>query len=200
MNPFRTYEAVKADYLSYIRTFQKFKNKRYEDFVNDRTDQHDMLWREPLIQISKRFKQGLTIKDMIDKRWLHPNCLSIFSMNNQPLPPYFHQEQAIGIAIEKKQNLLVTTGTGSGKSLCYEIPIIDHCIRTSEQRKKGIKAILIFPMNALANSQYIEMARKLTGTGIKIGLYTGIRRLNDRMHYQNTVKSMVLMPLPMIRK
>ena len=173
MNPFRTYEAVKADYLSYIRTFQKFKNKKFEDFVNDRTDQHDMLWREPLIQISKRFKQGLTFKEMIDKGWLNPKCLSIFSVNNQPLLPYFHQEQAIRIAIEKNQNLLVTTGTGSGKSLCYEIPIIDHCIKTFEQRKKGIKAILIFPMNALANSQYIEMARKLSGTGIKIGLYTG---------------------------
>ena len=173
MNPFRTYDAVKADYLSYIRTFQKFKNKKFEDFVNNRTDQHDMLWREPLIQISKRFKQGLTLKALIDKKWLHPKCLAIFSSNNQPLHPYYHQEQAIRITIEKKQNLLVTTGTGSGKSLCYEIPIIDHCIHAKEQEKKGIKAILIFPMNALANSQYIEMALKLSGTGIKIGLYTG---------------------------
>jgi len=173
MNPFRTYDAVKADYLSYIRTFQKFKNSRFADFVNDRTNQHDMLWREPLIQISKRFKQGSTLNDFIAQGWLHPECQAIFSMHGQPIHPYHHQEEAIRIAIEKKQNLLVTTGTGSGKSLCYEIPIIDHCIRTIEQRKKGIKAILIFPMNALANSQYIEMARKLAGTGIKIGLYTG---------------------------
>ena len=173
MNPFRTYEAVKADYLSYIRTFQKFKNKRFGDFVKDRTNQHDMLWREPLIQISKRYKEGSNLDELIKLGWLHPECLSIFTINNRPIHPYYHQEQAIRIAVEKKQNLLVTTGTGSGKSLCYEIPIIDHCIRTVGQKKKGIKAILIFPMNALANSQYIEMVKKLAGTGIKIGLYTG---------------------------
>ena len=82
MNPFRTFEAVKADYLSYIRTFQKFKSKRFADFVNDRTNQHDMLWREPLIQISKRFKQGSTLNDFINQGSLHPECQAIFSLNN----------------------------------------------------------------------------------------------------------------------
>lgn len=173
MNPFRTFEAVKADYLSYIRTFRKFKNERFENFVNDRTEKHDMLWKEPLVQISKRFRQGKTLAAMVREGWLHARCQTIFAFNNKPIHPYFHQEQAFRIAIEKGRNLIVTTGTGSGKSLCYEIPVIDHCLRSVEQKKKGIKAILIFPMNALANAQYIEMAGKLAGTGIKIGLYTG---------------------------
>ena len=72
-----------------------------------------------------------------------------------------HQQQAVGYALSK-QSYVVTTGTGSGKSLCFFIPIIDAAIKA---RKAGqalrTRAIIIYPMNALANSQAEELRRYL---------------------------------------
>lgn len=110
---------------------------------------------------------------------MHPATREVFNLTDSKtgekflIHPHLHQEQAIEIASRKQENLVVTTGTGSGKSLCFEIPIVNHCLKAKEEGKKGIKAIIIYPMNALANSQYQELASKLAGSELKIGLYTG---------------------------
>jgi ATP-dependent helicase YprA (DUF1998 family) len=60
----------------------------------------------------------------------------------------------------------LTTGTGSGKSLAYLIPIIDHVLNVGSGH--GIQAIVVYPMNALANSQLGEMD-KFLGPGFPPG-------------------------------
>jgi ATP-dependent helicase YprA (DUF1998 family) len=72
----------------------------------------------------------------------------------------------------------VTTGTGSGKSFCFAVPVVDTCLRANEAANVGptgrrsVKALLVYPMNALANSQYDDMAERLRGTGLTICNYT----------------------------
>ena len=179
MDPFKIFNEVKQQYKSYIQTFQIFKNPEIEKYVQQQMDSGKMLWQEPIIQISKRFKAGKTIPQLISDGILHPATEEVFKLTDSKtgsrflIHPHFHQEQAIQIVSAKQENLVVTTGTGSGKSLCFEIPIVNHCLKAKEQGKKGIKAIIIYPMNALANSQYQELASKLSGSGLKIGLYTG---------------------------
>lgn len=169
MDPFKVYKAVKDQYRSYIQTFQVFKNPVIEKFVNDGIAKRSMLWQEPVIQISKRFKPGETLRTLISKKVLHSKIDNIYS----EFIPYAHQQKAIEIACLTKQNLIVTTGTGSGKSICFEVPIVSHCLEQAEKNIKGIKAIIIYPMNALANTQYEELAKKLNNSGLTIGLYTG---------------------------
>lgn len=67
-------------------------------------------------------------------------------------PPFAHQAEAWErLALNKNpQNTLVATGTGSGKTECFLYPLLDHCHRN---RDKGIKAIVVYPMNALATDQ-----------------------------------------------
>jgi replicative superfamily II helicase len=178
MEAFKVFKHVKQQYKSYIETFQTFKDKEIETFVRERTEEGEMLWKEPIIQISKKFKTGKSLVHFINEGILHPAVHSIFTLKNKDgqsftIHPYFHQEQAIDIVSKKQENLIVTTGTGSGKSLCFEIPIIDHCLKAKDKNLKGIKAIVVYPMNALANSQYQELSEKLAGSGLKIGLYTG---------------------------
>ena len=80
-------------------------------------------------------------------------------------------------AASRNENYVLTTGTGSGKSLSYIIPIVNHCIQNPQQ--KGIKAIVVYPMNALCNSQYGELEKFLSlGYGknqepVKFERYTG---------------------------
>ncbi len=93
-----------------------------------------------------------------------------------PFPPYKHQEKAFKRLIpESPQNTLVATGTGSGKTECFLLPILEHCRLSKSQR--GIKAILIYPMNALATDQAKRIANLVHSTpslsGIRAGLYIG---------------------------
>lgn len=171
MNPFQVFDHVKQQFKAYITTFQTFRNPRIKAFVQKQMTEGDLLWKAPIIQISKKFKLGKELSAYVDEGILHPEVLKIFQFNGKPMRPYFHQQQAIDATVDQQKNLVVTTGTGSGKSFCFELPVIDYCLKNSGQG--GIKAVIIYPMNALANSQYQEMARKLKGTGLKIGLYTG---------------------------
>src|SRR5690606_22554449 len=131
-----------------------FKNEKIKSFVETGINNRSMLWQEPVIQISKRFKAGLRVTELVNNGWLNTGC-------NQVYPdfiPYAHQQRAVEITTYKKENLIITTGTGSGKSICFELPIVSHCIEQASNGIKGIKAIIIYPMNALANTQYEELA------------------------------------------
>ena len=116
-------------------------------------------WPEPLIQINPSYKRSTDIGTLAANGVLDPGCADIFRANGQPLLLYKHQEQAVALAAEG-ESFVVTTGTGSGKSLCFFIPIVSHVLdarRTSAQRRTH--AIVVYPMNALANSQMEELGK-----------------------------------------
>nr|BBH91650.1 RNA helicase [Thermosporothrix sp. COM3] len=127
--------------------------------------QQKVLWPMPLLQLNPRFEPGCTIDELVREGILHPSCQTIFrrdktSENSQglPLQLHRHQEDAIRVA-RTNESYVLTTGTGSGKSLAYIIPIVDYVLR--QPRRPGIKAIVIYPMNALANSQLGELQKYL---------------------------------------
>ena len=70
---------------------------------------------------------------------------------------------------------MLTTGTGSGKSLSYIIPAVDHVVRTGSGN--GIKALIVYPMNALANDQNNRIRERLAGTNVTYGRYTRETRM-----------------------
>lgn len=87
--------------------------------------------------------------------------------------PYMHQQRAFErLATLQPQSTLVATGTGSGKTECFLYPILDYCL---QERRKGIKAIIIYPMNALATDQARRFAKEVSGLTPKltVGLFTG---------------------------
>lgn len=91
--------------------------------------------------------------------------------------PHLHQEQAFArLGGRRKQSTLVATGTGSGKTESFLLPVLDHCL--SEAGTPGVKAILIYPMNALATDQAGRIARMVHGNDklrgkVRAGLYIG---------------------------
>lgn len=102
-----------------------------------------------------------------------------------PHTPYRHQAEAYkrltskDLGPEKPRPLptIVTTGTGSGKTEAFLHPILDHCLRARRRGERGIKALILYPMNALADDQAGRLTRLLTEeptlSGITAGLYTG---------------------------
>jgi len=182
VNPFAVLDRARADYRAYVESFQRFRNPRFAEWVREHIEHGDLLWKEPLVQISRRFRLGQSLAEMVDEGLIERECLRIFRKRDQngDLPPdalpvdlYLHQSQSVTTALRDKRNLIVATGTGSGKSFCFGIPIVSECLGLHRRGVQGIKAVLIYPMNALANSQYIEFAERLADTGLRIALYTG---------------------------
>jgi len=79
---------------------------------------------------------------------------------------------------------VLTTGTGSGKSLAYIVPAVDHILRRGSGQ--GVRALVVYPMNALANSQFNELRKFLChgypdGRGpVTFAAYTGQEREEAR--------------------
>lgn len=123
-----------------------------------------LLWPDPLIQLNPTFEPGSWIDDLCDEGVLHPGCKRVFRRKvhaqdyGQPLRLHRHQENAIRTA-RAGHNYVLTTGTGSGKSLAFIIPIVDHVLRYGSG--KSTQAIIVYPMNTLANSQLGELEKFL---------------------------------------
>jgi ATP-dependent helicase YprA (DUF1998 family) len=151
------------DYRSYVGSFIRLKDARIEEQVRQGLDE-GLLWPDPLIQLNPSFEAGESIDELVADGVLHEECARIFRTGKGPHDPgedlrlHRHQSEAIKIA-RAGHNYVLTTGTGSGKSLAYIIPIVDHALRRGPG--KGIQAIVVYPMNALANSQYGELEKFL---------------------------------------
>ncbi len=106
-------------------------------FLADR----DQLLKGPFVSVSLPFREGS------GRDW--------FPQIPLPFPPYLHQEKAFERLLPGTPgNTLVATGTGSGKTECFLLPLLEHCRQQRIQGTRGIKAILIYPMNALATRAY----------------------------------------------
>ena len=163
MDVFQLRNRLVGDYGSYVGSFIRIKDARIEDEVRRSLDD-GLLWPDPLIQLNPSFEAGDRIDDLVEEGVLHGECARIFRAGKGPDNPgvtlrlHRHQSEAVRIA-RAGHNYVLTTGTGSGKSLAYITPIVDHVLRRGSG--KGIQAIVVYPMNALANSQHGELTKFL---------------------------------------
>jgi superfamily II DNA/RNA helicase/very-short-patch-repair endonuclease len=157
-------ERVVGQYAQYVSSFLTIRDPETRQFV-DRHLAEGKLWPEPLVQLNPSFEPGSSIDQLVAERILHAECSRIFQRSKTPTQAgasfhlHRHQEEAIRAATTGASYVL-TTGTGSGKSLAYFIPIVDWVLRHGSG--KGIKAIVVYPMNALANSQLREAEKFLS--------------------------------------
>lgn len=164
MNIFHFRDALIRNYSEYVRSFFTIRDPDIRKLVDDGfTAGH--LWPEVLIQLNPNFKPASSVQELAGKGILHPTCAQVFRRDKSAGDPvgkdmrlHCHQQAAIEAAA-RGENYVLTTGTGSGKSLSYIIPIVDHVLRSGSGG--GIKAIVVYPMNALANSQLGELGKFL---------------------------------------
>ncbi|SDR05900.1 DEAD/DEAH box helicase [Natronobacterium texcoconense] len=172
LNPFDSLDTVQDSYRNYVETFQNVEDETIESWIDSRIQDGKVLWKEPFVELNQRFEYGRPLTEFVEDERLHPGVLSVFDDDDgNPIEPYKHQSQAID-AIEEG-NTIVSTGTGSGKSFAFGIPIVSHCLDAKARGEEGVKAVIVYPMNALANSQYEEFAERLDESGLRLGLYTG---------------------------
>ncbi len=104
---------------------------------------------------------------------------NFFSTFATEFPGFSHQEAAWQRLSSQHlaDHTLVATGTGSGKTECFLYPVLDHCVRAKSAGEQGIKALVIYPMNALATDQARRFAQLIASTpafaGLRVGLFVG---------------------------
>jgi ATP-dependent helicase YprA (DUF1998 family) len=165
MDVFALREALVGEYRRYAESFLTIRDPRVEEHVRRELDE-GLLWPEPRIQLNPSFEPGGWIDELVDRGILHDECRHIFRKGKEGpadvgtrLRLHRHQADAIDAAATGASYVL-TTGTGSGKSLAYIVPIVDAVLR-GRAEDAGVKAIVVYPMNALANSQAKELEKFL---------------------------------------
>ncbi|WP_028995126.1 DEAD/DEAH box helicase [Azonexus hydrophilus] len=178
-----------SDYAAFTRSFTRIHAQDIQAFVNEAYDS-GRYWPAPLIQVNPNFKTGGTVEALVGQGALHAECAHIFRAGKNAastgvsLTLFKHQEEAISFA-QSGESYVLTTGTGSGKSLAYFIPVIDAILKAKDaDPTPRTRAIVIYPMNALANSQLEELGKFLADYGdqspVTYGRYTGQESEEER--------------------
>jgi superfamily II DNA/RNA helicase len=153
MNILKYHRSLINRYKSYINSFINIKDPVLLEFVKSEIE-FNKLWPEPLVQFNPTFEKGRPLTTLIKEGHLHKELDNIFKGFNL----YKHQEEAILLGA-KGREFIVTSGTGSGKSLTYIATIINHVLSQGDSANNKIQAIVVYPMNALINSQYKEIEK-----------------------------------------
>ncbi|TYC22951.1 protein kinase domain-containing protein [Micromonospora sp. DR5-3] len=172
MDVFGVHERLIKDYRAFTEGGTIIRDDRIAAFVEDDLDAKSQ-WPDPWVSLNPFFASGGTVLELVSEGVLHRECAKIFQAkkteggtvcDGRPLTLHRHQREAIAKA-QSGTSYVLTTGTGSGKSLSYIVPIVDKVLKAREQEgpkpAKRVRAIIVYPMNALANSQLKELDKYL---------------------------------------
>jgi hypothetical protein len=195
LDVFEIREQLVTDYSSFTSSFVEPRDDRIKTLLAKR-DENGSQWPEPWLSLNPNFESGGTVDELVAAGLLHHEAAKIFrakanrSDTGTGTPIRFHRHQREAIeAASTGESYVLTTGTGSGKSLAYIVPIVDRILRAKEANPsdtRRIKAIIVYPMNALANSQMLELEKYLKfgypigGEPVTFARYTGQERPDNR--------------------
>ncbi len=129
MSIFDLHAEVLTDYRDFVRSFFTVDDDRARDFINHELDAEARLWPEPLLQVSPSYARFASVDELAARGTLLLETAQIFRDNRgEPFYLYQHQVEAMDRAA-RRESYVVTSGTGSGKSLTYFLPIIDAFLR-----------------------------------------------------------------------
>lgn len=137
MEVFALRDRLTAEYAEYTRSFITIRDPKIREVVDTELAE-GLLWPHPIVQLNPAFEPGAYIDELVSEGVLHPENSQIFRIkrdmqdSGSPLRLHRHQSDAVRAA-STGQSYVLTTGTGSGKSLAYLIPIVDRVLdpRTS---------------------------------------------------------------------
>ena len=203
MDVFSFRDRVVEDYGQFSRSFTTIRADDIREFVDGRYGDEEY-WPSPLIQLNPSFVGGGSIGQLVEQGLLHPECRQIFRWGKengegQELQLHLHQLESLKIVMAGGC-VVITTGTSSGKSIGYILPMVQRIIEAKEAGDKGkrIRAIIIYPMNALCNSQFKELEKYLClgypkgSERVTFARYTGQETPAEKEMIQNNPPDILL--------
>ncbi|MAT45431.1 MAG: DEAD/DEAH box helicase [Anaerolineaceae bacterium] len=184
LHPLQTTNLIRENYLRYLKTLFPVQEENLRQNLWGELETTNMLVKGPLLEATPEFEKGRSIQTLIQQGILNKRFEKLC---NPALPfertLYKHQDQAIEKIAKYKRNTVVTTGTGSGKTETFLIPILNHLLEEEDAGtlyQPGVRALLLYPMNALANDQMKRLRKILKNyPQITFGRYIGDTETNE---------------------
>lgn len=172
-NPIEITNYIREEFTNYINSTYDVDDESYSKLISNQINSL-ALYKGPYVHTVLPFIKGKSIRQLIDEGVLDEDFLKLGNIDvDRKL--YLHQETALRRA-NQGNNLVITTGTGSGKTESFMYPIINSILKTIHNGTKpiGVKAILLYPMNALVNDQKDRLRALLRNyPDITFGSFTG---------------------------
>ncbi len=162
-------ERIRRRYEAYLKTSFFFRDPALRASFQQALREEGTLLKGPIPERSRDFRRGVSAR-VLAREWFPGRSIGVEpALIEQPL--YMHQEQAIRLLHADDRNAVVATGTASGKTESFLYPILLHLYRqhlSGELDDGGVRALILYPMNALANDQRErlgEICRALAASG-----------------------------------
>lgn len=188
INPFLIQRNLLNNYIDYIDTGIPIRSRYYKKRRKEILARSKALMQEPYLELIRRYEGLITVEEYCNSRGLSADIaefLSISLCKNRKL--YAHQIKALDEAYINKKNVVITTGTGSGKTESFLMPILASFIDESkrwnnpETRMRGIRTLILYPLNALAEDQMVRLRRTLDSDQTKKWLDN--KRYGNRLYF-----------------
>lgn len=182
--PSESSQKITDFYRRYLLTTFVTNNENYNEQLKTALEKEGAIADGPYISMSDPYEKGKSLHELSDEGVVSSEILKIKKFYPER-PLYRHQETAVRKAVQGK-NLIVTTGTGSGKTESFLIPIINQLLREKENGTlgPGVRTLIIYPMNALVNDQIRRLRELLADMDgeqkITFGRFTGETEENYR--------------------
>ena len=175
MLPLHQAYEIQESLISYLKATFSFNDERLEVAFNElMRDRKKGLFKGPYLSLKLPYVKALDNEVKKCPLTIKPDW-----------PPYDHQIKSwnrLDSSESSPQPTIITTGTGSGKTESFLYPLLDHCLKN--KHKKGIKAIILYPMNALATDQSKRLAEAIHEDerlhGLRAGLFIGLGHGNKK--------------------
>ena len=168
-DPIKIYTDIRNAYYKYIGSGLPFFREEYNIERNELIREPGTISQPPIIEIVPKYHEKATLKEFCVAEGVScelndfVNC-GLFSQGGTfERKLYDHQYEALKSAHLNKKNIVVTTGTGSGKTECFLLPVIADLIKESKQWKENrphaMRTMILYPLNALAEDQMIRLRK-----------------------------------------
>lgn len=216
-NPVEIGRQLKNSYLNYLDTGIPLPDDAYKDERRSLYEEDGVIMQSPIIEFVRKYDGVDTLAELCEKNNLDSSVAEILNIgllkndDGSERKLYEHQIKAIEDVLVHNKNIVATTGTGSGKTECFMIPLIANLVleaktwETSDLRPRALRSLILYPLNALAEDQMIRLRKSLDSKDVKLwlnknckgnritfGRYTGrtdgknkSTRNSDLRHYQD---------------
>ena len=181
INPVAIGRNLKDIYLKYLDTGIPLREKCYIDERRKLYETNGVIMQSPIIEIVNKYEGDIELSKLCAQEnlsqdisdFVNAGLLKPEKPEDKEIKIYKHQKAAVKTVLKDKKNLVVTTGTGSGKTECFLIPVLANLVTeskdwpTSKERTHAIRTLIMYPLNALAEDQMVRLRKSLESEEIK---------------------------------
>jgi len=167
-DPIGLTERLTDIYLKYVDSTMPFRDKALHVERQQLLHEPGRVWQPPRIEFIRRYDEHSYLKDVCSALGISQDLAALAACGLFPSDRklYKHQFESLKAVVKDRKHLVVTTGTGSGKTECFLLPLFHYLVEESKRwkaarRSRALRSLVLYPLNALAEDQMIRLRAAL---------------------------------------